>query len=299
LRRSVTNAALVGRYGGEEFLVAAAGLSEPRARDLAEYIVAEIREATYPVAGLLHPVTCSLGAVWKSGTVHMTVERLIALADEAMYEAKCSGKDRCSFRTLVEPEGGENCDFRNTTLNALADALSRLGPDHTRVVVPEHFERIANELNRASHEDFVEARKHMRQALVVPCRLTILKAATSEALHAQGCVRNISTGGIGLLTSEPLARGQAVEVALLVDGQPRFYTAGVVAFSRHVEGAVHEVGLQLFAHGDEPILSQDPIAARRNMDWVRGVVRSLQAAPPTPSARRNDSQPDPPNADPP
>ena len=58
--------------------------------------------------------------------------------------------------------------------------------------------------------------------------------------------------------------------------EPKLYVAGVVAFCRHVEGAIHEVGVQLFTHSRQPILSDDPISAIRNLDWVAQALQFMQ-----------------------
>lgn len=99
---------LVGRFGGDEFLVFAEGLVEPRA---IERKVAALRDAVRRAsqAQLGVPVTCSVGALVIDGA-QATYEGALRQADEALYEAKRLGRDRCVRRAYVGggcPAGGD------------------------------------------------------------------------------------------------------------------------------------------------------------------------------------------------
>ncbi len=277
LRDCVTNAGIVGRYGGEEFLLVVSGLTEREARDLCQLVVTQVRETRFPELELRGPVTCSLGAVWHTPMEQTVAEGLVARADELMYEAKRSGKNRYAFHILggvndavspePEPEPG--------ALEACA-AFAEVGAQVSETeVVPAEFERIAKHLNRNTPQRFVDVRKQIRKDLIVPCKLTALRGVMLDFVREDAYVRNISTGGIGVLTARSLLRGQPVEVVVLMNGEPRLFVAGVVAFCRHIEGVIHEVGLQLFTHAKHPILSSDPISAIRNLDWVASALRSI------------------------
>ena len=74
-----------------------------------------------------------------------------------------------------------------------------------------------------------------------------------------------------------MSRGQSIEVEIHADSrETRFFVAGIVAFCRHVNGAIYEVGVQLFTHSKKPILSQDPISAIRNLNWVAQALQSTR-----------------------
>ncbi|BDP40956.1 GGDEF domain-containing protein [Deinococcus aetherius] len=89
LRRTVRGSGgLVGRWGGEEFLILLPGLAKPEAQALAERLRQSV--AASPVAGL--PVTASLG-VASYRLADDTADALLARADQALYAAKRSGRN--------------------------------------------------------------------------------------------------------------------------------------------------------------------------------------------------------------
>ena len=85
---------LVGRYGGDEFLVVLPNTAAEQAALFAERIrraLAEMRLEFRP-----EPVTASLGVTqWKDGDTKTT---FLARADEALYAAKASGRDKVEAR---------------------------------------------------------------------------------------------------------------------------------------------------------------------------------------------------------
>lgn len=86
---------LAVRYGGEEFVVIAAGADATRALQLAESIREEIA-----FARLKHPaaragiVTASIGVAARVPQVGGSADELVAAADEALYRAKEAGRNR-------------------------------------------------------------------------------------------------------------------------------------------------------------------------------------------------------------
>lgn len=81
---------VVGRYGGDEFVLLLTGIdSEAELRSVLEELVLRLH-SDIGSAGQRIPVQCSVGAaICQPG---MTLEQIIADADEALYFVKQNGK---------------------------------------------------------------------------------------------------------------------------------------------------------------------------------------------------------------
>lgn len=88
----------VGRYGGEEFLIVAPGCGDAETWELAERVRAHIAGCSINVGGSNVQVTLSLGVA--TGEIAHDLEKLLHVADAALYQAKNSGRNR------VEPSLG-------------------------------------------------------------------------------------------------------------------------------------------------------------------------------------------------
>jgi diguanylate cyclase (GGDEF)-like protein len=96
LRRSLRATDVLGRYGGEEFLVVLPSVDLDRARQAAE----RLRQALerHPISLAPHQkvkVSGSFG-VAASGELaeRLTADLLVSLADRRLYEAKAAGRNR-------------------------------------------------------------------------------------------------------------------------------------------------------------------------------------------------------------
>jgi two-component system, cell cycle response regulator len=94
IRAAVRTYDSVGRYGGEEFLVIAPGIEEPQAVELAERIRRQIETAPIVTAGPTLRVTLSVGVVVQSSHQRAPLESVLSAADQALYKAKRSGRNR-------------------------------------------------------------------------------------------------------------------------------------------------------------------------------------------------------------
>jgi diguanylate cyclase len=94
LQACVRDSDTVARLGGDEFAVLLEGGHEP-SEQLAQRIVEDLR-ALVDIDGEPVPITASVGlATYNRSTPGLTGTELLAAADQAMYVAKASGKDRC------------------------------------------------------------------------------------------------------------------------------------------------------------------------------------------------------------
>jgi diguanylate cyclase (GGDEF)-like protein len=84
---------LVGRYGGEEFLVVLPGCDEERLLQCAERIRQSVAEQEMEAAGVRLEVTVSIGTAVLD-PVRSTQIEAVAAADSALYEAKHGGRNR-------------------------------------------------------------------------------------------------------------------------------------------------------------------------------------------------------------
>ncbi len=90
---------LVGRYGGEEFVVVAMNIDIRQTRTMLERLREIVKDCVFNFNGNLIRLTFSAG-VANSGEagLEMTVENLIRRADERLYLAKAQGRDRIITR---------------------------------------------------------------------------------------------------------------------------------------------------------------------------------------------------------
>lgn len=90
---------LVARYGGEEFAVILPHTDSRGALIVAEAIRASVREKLipHPKSPISQYVTLSLGVSCTIPSLESSPEMLIATADQALYQAKLSGRDRAVF----------------------------------------------------------------------------------------------------------------------------------------------------------------------------------------------------------
>ncbi|MEG2803389.1 GGDEF domain-containing protein [Stenotrophomonas sp.] len=87
-----TRTHLLGRYGGEEFVVLLPGADHAQARQQAAYIRAQLQTRPAVVEQQPVHVTTSIGLVVSHGAHDLAT--LLAAADSALYQAKAEGRDR-------------------------------------------------------------------------------------------------------------------------------------------------------------------------------------------------------------
>jgi len=85
---------LLGRYGGEEFLLVLPGCDAEAAEHQAERIRGKIEGQPFPIPQQNLKVTCSFGATAVPPGTSARVEAVIRVADAALYQAKEEGRNR-------------------------------------------------------------------------------------------------------------------------------------------------------------------------------------------------------------
>lgn len=93
LRASIREEDILARWGGEEFIVFLPETDRPEALALAERLRAAIADMRVAGAAAETVVTASFGIALQEGQ-HVTLDALIAAADECLYQAKLQGRNR-------------------------------------------------------------------------------------------------------------------------------------------------------------------------------------------------------------
>lgn len=102
LLTSVRGYDVVGRCGGEEFIVVVPGVEGPGATALAERIVTHLRDRLFDTSAGPVRVTASVGVSFSSSSQAVDTIELIRAADVALYRAKQNGRNRVEIAGLHE-----------------------------------------------------------------------------------------------------------------------------------------------------------------------------------------------------
>ena len=96
LQRTVRIEDIVARYGGEEFAVVARGIEAPGAMLLADRVRMTAERLQVPHEGQIIAFTISVGvATMTRERLFDSIAALVKAADDALYEAKAAGRNRC------------------------------------------------------------------------------------------------------------------------------------------------------------------------------------------------------------
>lgn len=95
------------RYGGEEFVVILADTTKEQTMTVCERFRNALSEHVFQYAGQIFHITVSAGVASILDVIPKAPDPLVAAADQALYNAKSSGRNRVA---VFEPSGKENPD---------------------------------------------------------------------------------------------------------------------------------------------------------------------------------------------
>ena len=104
LQKNVRNSDILGRFGGEEFVVVCPGAGMEDAQILAERLNLAVRSSSVQIQGQALRVTASIGGYAGMVQPGMAWEDVLEVADAAMYRAKAAGRDRVVMLRELLPE---------------------------------------------------------------------------------------------------------------------------------------------------------------------------------------------------
>lgn len=94
LESAIRSSDIVGRFGGDEFLVISPEAAEGELELLLDRIISIVRGTPLVVGDDTVVLTISAGAAWLPGGMKVGPEIAIAAADRSLYSAKTSGRDQ-------------------------------------------------------------------------------------------------------------------------------------------------------------------------------------------------------------
>ena len=101
MRKTIRDSDLLGRVGGEEFALLLPHTARQGALFLAERIITSIRTASINTDDTLLKVTVSIGGATCESS-RTPLDQLLQRADEQLYQAKLSGRDRFEVEPPVQ-----------------------------------------------------------------------------------------------------------------------------------------------------------------------------------------------------
>ena len=115
---------LAARYGGEEFVVVAPETDAKGVMTLAENIRRAVEELVIPHKDntAASHVTVSLGVVTRAGTELERPESFVDLADQALYEAKQTGRNRTKVMLTQKAKAGTGPGLVRLVWNGMAES---------------------------------------------------------------------------------------------------------------------------------------------------------------------------------
>lgn len=94
LSESVANFGIAGRYGGEEFGIIFTNSDKEGLYNLCEKLRRNVQDNEFQIGNDKVKITVSIGACFKENSKNLKSDEIIRQADEALYKAKSSGRNK-------------------------------------------------------------------------------------------------------------------------------------------------------------------------------------------------------------
>jgi len=254
LRRSTGEGALIGRSGGDEFVVVLPAAGAGRARETAERILASL-DQPFIITATEHRTGASIGiAMYPEHALDR--EDLLRCADIAMYESKRQGRNRA---TVFEPALDTRVRERNDLLSALARALER------SEFVLHYQPRLEAASGRVVAAEALVRWQHPERGLLLP-GVFIDLAESSGHIDALG--RIVLASAIARI-AQWHSDGRGIERVSVNVSQHQFASGELVA---HVESLLRQHGVpgsRLEIEVTESVLGGDVDSVRRQLHQLR------------------------------
>ncbi len=88
---------VLGRYGGDEFVILLPETTQEGARRLTERLRQTITQQPITAGGVSIPITLSIGLASNVNEPDLSLDELLQRADRALYDSKINGRDRVTF----------------------------------------------------------------------------------------------------------------------------------------------------------------------------------------------------------
>ncbi len=101
LSQEVRGYDVVGRFGGEEFVVVTAGLGQQQLYEYADRLRKIVAASRVDTPSAAVSVTMSVGVAMSADATGCDFDRMIGCADVALYQAKAEGRNRVEMSSLL------------------------------------------------------------------------------------------------------------------------------------------------------------------------------------------------------
>ncbi len=120
-----------------------------------------------------------------------------------------------------------------------------------------------------------DQRAEERTEVCAECELRIFNGPDAEPTVVHGTTKNLSFRGVCVVSEvcNAVAPGKAVEIHAKFEGRRPEYLAGIIVFCRKIDTDHFQLGIQVEATGQAPILTHDIERARALYDWFDESLR--------------------------